>query len=275
VTPSPRPLLPERGGSSSGLLRVGTSGWAYGGWTRFYPPEVRPPRKLEFYSAHFPTVEVNTSFYHLPLATTYAKWAGETGPDFRFTLKLSRYISHIKRLSGVTVATRRFLERALPLGPKLGPILVQLPPQLRADPKRLRRFLRGASAGAARLGLSPLRLAFEFRHASWFESEASLETLAEYSAAVVFGHSSKYPYPAAEPHTAEWTYLRFHGPRELFASEYGKAGLRPWIAKIARWVQEGSDVYAYFNNDVHGYAVDDARRLLSMARATGTKTARS
>ena len=246
-----------------GALLVGTSGWAYRHWPRFYPPDVKPPRYLAHYAGRFPTVEVNTSFYHLPLRTTYAKWAGETGPGFRFALKLSRYVTHIKRLAGVKAETRLFLERAEPLGAKLGPILVQLPPQLKADPARLERFLAMFRSLEEERG-ERVRLAFEFRHDTWFQSEEALASLARHDAALVFGQSSRHPYPVAEPLTARWVYLRFHGPREFCSSEYGREGLRPWAVTIARW-REGRDVYAYFNNDVHGYAVEDAALLTEMA----------
>lgn len=257
---APRPAA--RGGR--GALRVGTSGWAYRHWPRFYPPELRPPRYLAHYATRFSTVEVNTSFYHLPLRTTYARWTEETGPEFRFALKLSRYVTHIKRLSGVKAETRLFLERAEPLGEKLGPILVQLPPQLRADPARLERFLETFRSLEEERG-ERVRLAFEFRHESWFQSKAALAALAAHDRALVFGQSSRYPYPEAEPLTARWVYLRFHGPREFCSSEYGQEGLQPWAARVARWRAEGRDVYAYFNNDVHGYAVEDAALLMQMA----------
>jgi len=242
-----------------GRLRVGTSGWSYRHWPRFYE-DVKPRQYLAHYATRFSTVEVNTSFYHLPLRSTYAKWAGETGPDFQFALKLSRYISHIKRLSGVKAETRLFLERAEPLGEKLGPILVQLPPQLRADADRLRRFLE-MFGSLEEERKQEYRIAFEFRHASWFESKDALALLADHDRALVFGQSSRYPYPASEPLTASWVYLRFHGPREFCSSEYGVDGLAPWADKISGWLYEGRDVVAYFNNDVHGYAVDDAARL--------------
>lgn len=255
-----------------GTLRAGTSGWAYRGWTHFYVKPLRQKDWLRHYSRHYPTVEVNTSFYHLPLRTTYAKWAEETDDRFCFALKLSRYITHIKRLSGVKAETRLFLERAEPLGGKLGPILVQLPPQLRADAKRLDRFLEATRALAEKTGRR-LRLAFEFRHESWFADGASLQALAAHDAALVFGQSSRFPYPHAETLTAGWVYVRFHGPREFCASEYGREGLSPWAVKIAGWLKEGRDVYAYFNNDVHGYAVQDAALLPELVRkVAGTES---
>src|SRR4051812_582433 len=255
---------------STGFLLVGTSGWASRHWGDFYPPDVRPPRWLEWYSRHFPTVEVNNSFYHLPLPSTYEKWARETPRDFVFTLKLSRYITHIRRLKSVKRETRRFLANALPLGPKMGPLLVQLPPTMKADPRRLGRFIDSA------LDISPaLRLAFEFRHESWFQSDETRRVLENAGAVAVSAHSTRYPSASDEWRTAPWVYLRFHGPRELFGSEYGEEGLREWIRKVRGWLREGPDVYAYFNNDAHGYAIRDASHLLAGAGASATRAASS
>ncbi|HEV8129281.1 MAG TPA: DUF72 domain-containing protein [Candidatus Eisenbacteria bacterium] len=256
---------------ATGVLHVGTSGWAYRGWTRFYPRDLKPAGYLAWYSRQFATVEVNTSFYHLPLASTYHKWASETKAEFLFALKLSRYMTHIKKLKGVKMATRRFLSRALGLGTKLGPLLIQLPPKLHADPKRLARFLKSLESVAEGLGAQRLRAAFEFRHESWFVSEEVLATMRAHRAALVFPQSSRYPYPANEPRTAPWLYLRFHGPRELFASKYGRKGLLPWATKIAAWLDEGSNVYAYFNNDAGGHAPEDARLLLDLVREAREK----
>ncbi|HZI89160.1 MAG TPA: DUF72 domain-containing protein [Candidatus Polarisedimenticolia bacterium] len=254
------------GDHSTGFLRVGTSGWAYRHWADFYGPEIRPPGYLARYAREFPTVEVNNSFYHLPLPSTYEKWARETPPGFVFALKLSRYITHIRRLRAVKRETRRFLVNALPLTRKRGPLLVQLPPSFQADPRRLAQFIDATRDVARDLELRPsLRLAFEFRHESWFQSEETRRVLEDAGAVAVSAHSTRYP-GAEEPwRTASWVYLRFHGPRELFASEYGEEALQAWGLQIRGWLREGSDVYAYFNNDARGYALRDATRLLAMA----------
>jgi uncharacterized protein YecE (DUF72 family) len=247
-----------------GALWIGTSGWVYGDWQgRFYPPKLTPRRHLEFYSRVFPTVEINSTFYHLPLPSTMSGWEERTPKGFLFSVKLSRYITHRKKLSGVRESVRLFLSRARLLGSKLGPVLVQLPPQLHANPARLDRFLAGTRQVAGRIGLSTIRMAVEFRHPSWFEAP-TLDVLTRHSAALVLAHSSRYLYPADEPLTTDWTYLRFHGPAGMFASPYGRKRLEPWGRKIRRWRRQGRDVFAYFNNDFHAHAVRDASLLMGL-----------
>lgn len=248
-----------------GQLFVGTSGWAYD-WEHFYPGDLPKRRRLAFYAQRFRTVEVNFSFYRLPLKTTYEKWAEQTTEAFVFSLKLSRFITHIKRLQGTKTAFRTFFQRAAPLGAKLGPILVQLPPSFALDVRRLERFLEKACEVGRERKLTPLRLAFEFRHPTWYGSDAkpALDLLARHGAAFVCGHSNRYPYPEKEPLTADFVYLRFHGPNEMFASAYGRRRLERWAPLVRRWVDDGIDVFAYFNNDVGGHAVRDALALLAL-----------
>jgi uncharacterized protein YecE (DUF72 family) len=252
-------------GRRRGRLYAGTSGWTYD-WEGFYPDDLPNGRRLDFYSQRFSTVEVNYSFYHLPRETTYEKWAEHTPKAFVFALKLSRYITHIKRLEGARDALREFTGRAARLGAKLGPLLVQLPPSFRFDAGRLERFLEEAREVGKEHGLYPLRLAFEFRHPTWFENDArtALESLKQHGAAFVCGHSSRYPYPFEEPLTADFMYLRFHGPDKMFASAYGERGLERWVPHIRRWLDDGIDVFAYFNNDFGGHAVRDARALVAL-----------
>jgi uncharacterized protein YecE (DUF72 family) len=254
--------------SKTGILYVGTSGWSYD-WENFYPDGLKRRDYLSYYSSRFRTVEVNYSFYRLPRPSTYEKWVSETGDDFIFAIKLSRFISHVKKLSGVKTALKKFLTNAQALGPKLGPVLVQLPPSYRINLKKLEQFLEKTEQVRSELSMdAPLRLAFEFRHRSWFEepdTEAVADTLKRHGAALVFGHSSRYPYPDHEPITADFVYLRYHGPKEMFASRYGRAGLERWQPKIRAWLGQRIDVYAYFNNDVHGYAVNDAKILFELA----------
>ena len=210
-----------------GTLHVGTSGWAYT-WPNFYPPDLKKKDYLTFLSRRFDTVELNTTFYHLPRPESYDRWVEETPDGFVFAAKLSRYITHMKRLAGVREPLRLFLRGARRLGPKLGPVLVQLPPRFRADPRRLEAFLVSAGKVAEEVRRPDLRLVFEFRDESWFASRDALDILSAHGAALAIPHSSRYPYPAGEPRTADWMYLRFHGPRELFASRYGPAALRAW-----------------------------------------------
>jgi uncharacterized protein YecE (DUF72 family) len=250
---------------SRGQLFVGTSGWDYD-WEEFYPQDLPTRGRLAFYARRFRTVEVNYTFYHLPRRTTYEAWASQTTDSFLFSLKLSRFITHIKRLGGTQEAFGEFLDRATTLGTKLGPLLVQMPPSFRLDVPQLDRFLAEAHEARREHGLGSLRLAFEFRHPTWFGRDAApaLDVLARHGAAFACGHSSRYPYPDTEPLTADFTYLRFHGPDEMFASAYGRRGLRHWVPLVQKWLHDGLDVFAYFNNDVAGHAVRDARALLAL-----------
>lgn len=241
-------------------LHVGTSGWSYGGWDRlFYPEGVKTTdARLAFYASHFDTVEVNYSFYHLPKPQTYEKWMKAVPADFVFAVKASRYITHILRLHRAGEAWARFLSGARTLGKQLGPILFQLPPSFRADPKRLSRFLKVIRRGPA----SSIRPVFEFRHPTWF-TETIYELLREAGAALCIAHSSRYPCvedPSAVE-TAEFVYYRFHGPKELFASRYSDRELDGWAEWIRLHLKRGKTVFVYFNNDVNGYAVENARTL--------------
>jgi uncharacterized protein YecE (DUF72 family) len=252
-----------------GAVRIGTSGWAYD-WTRFYPASLSIADRLSFYAERFDTVELNYSFYHLPRPETYQKWAAQTPAEFVLALKASRLITHVQRLSGVRGAWRAFLSNARPLGARLGPVLVQLPPSLGADPARLNRFLRMTSGLREELSLPGLSIAIEARDPSWFEP-GTLRALEKHGAALVFADSSRYPYPADEPLTTGFVYLRFHGPEALFASSYGAERLAPWAKKIQRWCSRGLDVHAYFNNDADGNAIDDANALKELVNGAETR----
>ncbi len=250
-----------------GALRVGTSGWTYGDWKgRFYPEDLKPAEYLTWYARRFDTTEINYSFYHLPQPKTFEKWAAQTPEKFVFAVKVSRFITHIQRLEDVREPWEKFLERAAHLGRKLGPLLLQFPPSFRADPARLEAFLETSRELGAR------RLAFEFRHASWFVPEVA-SLLAGHDAALVIAHSSRYPCAPPEA-TASFVYLRFHGPRELFASRYSEAELEEWAERIRGWRREGRSVYAYFNNDRFGYAIENAEMLAGLSRKpSGTRGA--
>jgi len=247
--------MPKRPG-----LFVGTSGWNYFDWRgRFYPEDLKPAEYLSYFSRHFSSTEVNYSFYHLPKTTTYEKWAAQVPAGFVFAVKASRGITHIQRLKDVAAAWTGFLENAAALGGKLGPVLLQLPPSFKADPGRLEEFLcvsrRAMAAGS-------VRLAFEFRHASWF-GDRTLEILARNEACLVFADSQRYPQAPMEV-TAPIVYVRLHGPRELFGSEYSREQLNEWAGRIRAWLSDGLTVYTYFNNDYHGYAISNARLLASL-----------
>ncbi|MCE5306925.1 MAG: DUF72 domain-containing protein [Acidobacteriales bacterium] len=239
-----------------GELRIGTSGWNYGDWSgAFYPEPLKNRDYLSYYAQNFGTVEVNYSFYHLPRPETYLNWAGQTPEGFVFAVKASRVITHINRLRNVEETWRKFLSNAEALGQKLGPVLLQFPPSFRVDLALLRDFLDIA-------GQQKVRLAFEFRHASWFRP-AVAGLLRERGAALVIAQSSRYPQAPLEA-TAPFVYLRFHGPERLFGSSYNDEQLRGWAARIREWLAAPLDVYVYFNNDFHGYALANARTLAAL-----------
>lgn len=242
-------------------LWVGTSGWSYGEWDRiFYPKGTKATQdRLAFYAKHFNTVEVNYSFYHLPKPATYQKWADAAPKDFIFSVKTSRYITHIRRLQRVANAWKKFMDGARTLEDRLGPVLVQFPPGFRADPKRLSRFLDLLRRHSP---VRPIHPVFEFRHPSWF-TEAIYSILRKAGAALCIAHSSRYP--CVEAITTGIVYYRFHGPKELFASRYSDAELRSWAKRIRPLLDDGNTVYIYFNNTLNGYAIKNAgtlRRLI-------------
>jgi uncharacterized protein YecE (DUF72 family) len=225
---------------------VGTSGWSYDDWaTRFYA-DVPRPKWLTHYAEVFPTVEVNNTFYRLPTLKAVAGWRARTEAGFRFVVKGSRYLTHIKRLKDTTDGLQRFFERLEPLGDRLDTVLWQLPPNLPVDLERLATFL-GALPSTA-------RHAVEFRHPSWqtHDTTALLERHRVLTVAV-----SGPQLPAQRVVTGGAAYVRFHGLRAGYAYDYTDADLRPWV----RWLRKQQDGFAFFNNDVGGHAVKNACRL--------------
>lgn len=217
---------------------------------------------LTFLATVFKTVEINSSFYHLPLAKTFSKWASEVPEDFRFAVKLSRYITHQKMLKGVKRETKTFLDRAECMKEKLRVILIQLPPRFKFDQKKVEKFLKDLRE------MSSWRFALEPRHKSWFEEVGKVrKLLKKYDIAMVIAQSSRLPNwePIEENITSDYTYIRFHGPREFAASLYGEKDLKPWADLIKKW-QKKLDVFVYFNNDIHGYALEDAQTLVKLCR---------
>lgn len=235
---------------------IGTSGWSYKDWgKRFYPADLPAKEQLPFLAKTFNTVELNASFYRLPLAKTFANWREVTPPDFRFAVKLSRFMTHIKRLQNVEDSWQLFLEHSQPMGGKLEVVLVQLPPRFKADDQTVAdvdKFLTYASRDHG--------LALEFRHLSCFEP-AMLAILAKHKVCLVSAESSRFPHSPTDFAPADFVYYRFHGPERLYASPYGEQALTPWADQMKAHLSSGQDVYAYFDNDVNGYALDDARIL--------------
>lgn len=244
-------------------LFIGTSGWNYDDWKGlFYPSDLKSKEYLAFYAHHFQTTEINYSFYHLPRPTTYQNWAAQVPESFVFAVKASRTITHIRRLSDVEESWRQFLENAVVLEKRLGPVLLQFPPSFRLNAQLLDRFLAESNKLKESEGI---QLALEFRHPGWFD-DATYRLLKKCGAALVIAHSQRYPQ-APFVATAPFVYLRFHGPGQLFASSYSAAELQEWAGRIRSWMAEGLTVYAYFNNDFHGYAIDNTRALARLVRS--------
>lgn len=243
-----------------GELRIGTSGWSYAHWRGvLYPEGAKSAEYLALYAHVFPTVELNASFYRMQRAETFRKQAAAVPEGFVFAVKAHRSITHEMRLEGVETRWHEFVSAARALGGKLGPVLLQFPPSFRCRTDLLEAFLDGRRRA---FGETP-RLAFEFRHGSWFEA-GTLELLRAHGGAMVVADSSRYPRAPLEP-VAPFVYLRFHGPGALFASSYTDAQLSEWAERIRGWLGAGLDVYAYFNNDAGGCAVRNALRLRELA----------
>lgn len=235
---------------------IGTSGWVYPHWRGSFYPENLPQKKwLKFYSSHFTTVEINATFYHSMRPETFLNWRKTVGKEFVFSIKASRYITHIKRLKNCRQEVKKFFEGLEGLEGRNHQevILWQLPPNFQVDYKRLIEFLKILPKN--------WRNAFEFRDKSWL-CQGIYQLLKEKSAALVIQDSPSWP--SSEAITADYTYLRFHGGRQLYVSNYSKAQLENWAKKMIEWNKKGIDVYAYFNNDAMGYAVKNAKTLIKI-----------
>lgn len=239
---------------------VGTSGWQYRDWrARFYPDGLPQARWLEHFTTRFATVELNNSFYRLPERTTFVGWQERTPPGFVFTVKASRYLTHIKRLRDPAEPVARLMERASGLGDRLGPVLVQLPPTLAADPAALDDCLACFPAG--------VRVAVEPRHASWWSDEVRAVLTARGAA---LSWADRLGRPVAPLwRTADWGYLRLHEGRAVPRPRYGRRALATWVDRLADAYPSGEEVYVYFNNDPGGAAITDAYAFAALARRRG------
>jgi uncharacterized protein YecE (DUF72 family) len=235
---------------------VGTSGWVYGDWRgRFYPSGVADRDRLDFYAHRFATVELNASFYRLPDAARFADWRARTPAGFVFAVKMSRYVTHIRRLEGAADGIDRFFAAASGLGDKLGPVLVQLPPTLPVDLDALDAFL-GAWPPAA-------RAAFEFRHRSWDADEVRVR-LRDAGASIVL--ADRPGARVAPDVTADWSYVRFHQGRRA-AAGYPRPKLRRWADRLSAMPVD--ELFVYFNNDPGAAAPRDAATLITLLDERG------
>jgi uncharacterized protein YecE (DUF72 family) len=229
--------------------RIGTSGWHYQHWIeQFYPAGLPKSGWLGFYSQHFSTVELNNSFYRLPSEKAFTNWREVTTSDFVFSVKVSRFITHIKRLREPAQPLDTFLGRARLLDKKLGPLLYQLPPQMKCDAPRLEAFLK--------LLPGNMRHVFEFRHRSWMD-DAIFDLLSQYGAGFCIYDMPEFTTPLVT--TADFAYIRFHGSQELYGGCYSDEELAEWARKIAGL--KVATAYVYFNNDIGGFAIRNAFTL--------------
>ena len=233
-------------------LRIGCSGWNYAHWRNgvFYPPRLAARNWLRFYAEHFDTVEINMTFYRLPKAHIVQRWVDESPAGFTFAVKVSRYITHVKRLLEIPANLPILYERIEPLlrSSKLGPLLWQLPPTFRCDLDRL--------AGALEHLHDGFRHAFEFRHPSWFREETYM-LLREHGVALVIGDRPQVNAFQAHELTADFTLVRFHSGTRGRNGNYSHSELDDWTRRLLRFTGE-ADVYAYFNNDWEGFAIENA-----------------
>lgn len=228
-------------------VRIGTSGFLYEHWRgRFYPSTARGS-ELEHYAGLFDTVELNVTFYRMPSAATFRSWADRVPDGFLFAVKASRYLTHVKRLREPGDSVKFLVERVTELGPHLGPILLQLPPDMTVDVPRLE--------GAIEAFPASFRLAVEPRHRSWFTDELRAMLTARRVALCLADRRGPVT-PAWR--TADWTYLRFHGGRASPRPCYGERALETWSTRVHEDWGSGADGFAYFNNDHHGCALRDA-----------------
>lgn len=239
------------------MVEIGTSGWQYRDWRgedRLYPPKLPQRLWLERYAECFRTVEINNAFYRLPERDTFTQWRERTPGDFVFAVKMSRYLTHVKRLREPAEPVQRFLGRAEGLGDKLGPVLLQLPPTLRVDVAALDETLSLFPAG--------VRVAVEPRHDSWWTDEVR-DLLTRHGAALAWADRKGRPVTPLW-HTATFGYLRLHEGRARPWPRYGRTALKSWLDRLP-----AVPTYVYFNNDPGGAAVTDALALATLARRRG------
>jgi uncharacterized protein YecE (DUF72 family) len=231
---------------------IGTSGWMYDGWREsFYPKGCPKSKWLEYYASFFATVESNAAFYRLPERTTFESWASRTPEGFVMSVKVSRYLTHVRRLQEPAEPVARLMERSEGLGEKAAAYLVQLPPNLRADLDSLAATLKCFPGGA--------RVAVEPRHPSWFSDELR-RLLERHDAALCIADSLGRRSPLWR--TASWGYVRFHAGRAAPQPCYGRKAIANWADRVVELYEPGDDVYCYFNNDASTCAPRNAGQLI-------------
>jgi uncharacterized protein YecE (DUF72 family) len=235
-------------------IHIGTSGWHYNHWRGpFYPHDLPKGDFLTFYARRFRSVELNNSFYQLPKRETLALWREETPSDFIFTVKGSRFITHMKKLKDASESLPPLLEAVNALEHKLAVLLFQLPPHWHCNAQRLKDFLKSVP--------SEYRMAFEFRDETWFNDE-TYRILSEHGAAFCIYDLAGTLSPKEV--TADFIYVRLHGPDGPYKGQYDTSALSGWAGAFSTWVRQGKEIFCYFDNDEAGYAAQDALTLQKM-----------
>ena len=239
-----------------GKVYIGTSGWSYKHWMgTFYPVGTRQKDRFAYYQKYFSTVELNSPFYHLPPRQTFEKWKDDVPADFTYAVKASRYITHMKKLHDTGESLELFLDNAAGLADKLGIILFQLPPGWKLDLERLEHFLQKLPKGN--------RYTFEFRNDTWYVPEV-YTLLQHYNCAFCIYELAGHLSPIKV--TANYIYIRLHGPGDKYQGSYTDSVLQQWANRIKSWADDGKDVYVYFDNDQEGYAAFNAITLQDMVK---------
>lgn len=241
-------------GSMAREYLTGTSGWHYNHWIGpFYPPGLPKSHWLDYYSRGFSTVEVNNTFYRLPAEKAFEQWKSQSPEGFTFALKVSRLITHMKKMRNVEAQLQNFISRARLLKSKLGPLLFQTPPSMLRNDELLKAFLS--------LLPGDLKYAFEFRHVSWHSPEM-YDILRRFNAGLCVFDMPGFTTPREV--TSDFCYLRFHGPDSLYGSSYSENALRSWADWLHSLPGEVKYCYIYFNNDASAYAVYNAKKLSNL-----------
>jgi uncharacterized protein YecE (DUF72 family) len=239
-------------------IHIGTSGWSYKHWKDvYYPARLASTKWLPFHAQSFDTTEINASFYNLPKLETVVKWTEMVPPHFRFCPKMSRYLTHMKKLRDPEESLERFFTVFEPMRKKMGPVLIQLPPSL-----KFHYDVAEAFYSVLKKNYRAYEFVIEVRHPTWLEQD-SFTLMTRYKIGFVISQSGN-EFPYSEMITAKNIYVRFHGPKELYASSYTDKQLLYFAGKFREWRKEGHEIWAYFNNDIHVYAIGDARRLMKL-----------
>jgi uncharacterized protein YecE (DUF72 family) len=257
---------------------VGTSGWQYRDWRGLlYPVGLAQHEWLAHYASQYATVENNSTFYRLPPRDTFADWQARTPGDFVMAIKASRYLTHVKRLRDPAEPVARLMAAASGLGGRLGPVLLQLPPDLPADPPRLAaclaEFARFRGPGTAGLRDRAVRVVVEPRHPSWWTGEVR-QVLTDHGAALCWADQLGRPVTPLW-RTAGWGYLRFHQGAASPWPRYGRQALRSWLARLSEGWPDEAAVYVYFNNDPGGAALADSAAFAALCRSAGRSVSRA